>query len=131
MPDHLLVVDDNPDVTGLFQLYFESLGYRVSTAAEGGAALRIDDADPADLVITDLSMPGMGGWDLSMHLHERRPGLPVIVVSGYPANEAFPQRRLCVLAKPVSLAVLEQRVGEMLCDAREEKSTTSTPPVAE
>lgn len=115
---HLLIVDDQADVTSLFELYFESIGYRVTVAHDGVAALQTDEADPADLLITDFMMPRMNGRDLAARLQQRRPGLPVIVVSGYAGIEKFDGPCLRVLAKPVSLPVLGRCIEEMLGEAR-------------
>lgn len=115
---HLLIVDDEADVTSLFQFYFESIGYRVTVANDGVEGLQADEADPADLVITDFLMPRMNGREMLARLQQRRPGLPVIVVSGYAGNETFGGRPLQVLTKPVSLTLLEQCIEEMLAEGQ-------------
>ncbi|HEV2612255.1 MAG TPA: response regulator [Noviherbaspirillum sp.] len=117
MHPHLLSVDDEIDMTSLFETYFVALGYRVSTAQDGNAALAIDETDPVDLLITDLAMPGMRGDQLAAHFHERRPDLPVIIVTGYAGSERFDNRRISLLAKPVSMALLGKRVSDMLSEA--------------
>jgi CheY-like chemotaxis protein len=111
---HILIVDDLDDVTTVFQYYFESLGYRVSVAAHGDAALALEESDPADLVITDLRMPGMGGRELVMRLRQRRAELPIIMMSGYAGDEPLVHGHTSFFVKPVSLALLNQRVAEML-----------------
>ena len=111
---HILVVDDLGDITTVFQYYFESMGYRVSVASHGEAALALDAADPADLVITDLSMPGMSGRELVMRLRQRRAELPIIMMSGYVGDEPLVHGKASFFVKPINLALLNQRVGEML-----------------
>ncbi len=118
MRPHLLIVDDEIDMTSLFEAYFVALGYRVSTAQDGPAALAIDETDPADLLITDLAMPGMRGDRLAAHFHERHPDLPVIIVTGYAGSERFDNRRTAILSKPVSMALLGKRVSDMLSEAK-------------
>lgn len=111
---HLLIVDDEPDVVDVFSYYFESIGYRVTVAKNGSAALEADAADPADLVITDLSMPGMDGREMALRLHQRRPYLPIIMMSGFAGEELLVHGTVSLFIKPVGLAALGSRVEEML-----------------
>jgi two-component system cell cycle sensor histidine kinase/response regulator CckA len=81
-------------------------GYTVLAAAGGAAALAIAAAhtEPIHLLLSDVMMPGMPGHELAAHLHERRPGIPVLLMSGYPGglmndHGALPAG-LTVLAKP-------------------------------
>jgi CheY-like chemotaxis protein len=56
----------------------------VVVATSGDEALELTDADGQfDLVITDIVMPGLSGWELGKRLGERWPGLPVLYISGY------------------------------------------------
>ncbi len=114
MPPHLLIVDDEADLTSLFKGFFESLGYRVSVAHDGAAALDMDTQDPADAVITDLTMPRMDGQELTAHLRQRRADLPVIMMSGYGGDEQIGDGQTVVLAKPVSLMQLRQQLDDLL-----------------
>jgi CheY-like chemotaxis protein len=120
--EHILVVDDAVTLASLFQEILEENGYRVKVAHDGVAALRMDENDPADAVITDLTMPRMGGRELVERLRERRPELPAVIVSGYTGDENLSGRQTVVFAKPVSLALLTRRLGEMLVDARTERN---------
>jgi CheY-like chemotaxis protein len=117
MTPHILIVDDLADLTAVFQYYFESLGYRVSVAGSGEAALALEEADPADLVISDLSMPGMSGRELVMQLRRRRAELPIIMMSGYAGDEPLVHGRTSFFVKPVNLALLNQQVQELLAQA--------------
>jgi DNA-binding response OmpR family regulator len=117
MTPHILIVDDLADLTAVFQYYFESMGYRVSVAGSGEAALALEQADPADLVISDLSMPGMSGRELVMQLRRRRAGLPIIMMSGYAGDEPLVHGRTSFFVKPVNLALLNQQVQELLVQA--------------
>lgn len=68
MPDApsatILVVDDNTDNVEILRAYLTSRGYTVETAADGRAALaRLDEVKP-DLVLLDVMMPGMDGWEV-------------------------------------------------------------------
>lgn len=116
MAVHVLIVDDEADLTLLFKSFFESMGYRVTVAHNGKAALAIDERDPADAVITDLTMPGMNGQELIVQLRQRRAALPVILMSGYGGVGQLEDAQTVVLAKPVSLMQMKQRLDELLSD---------------
>lgn len=81
MVNRVLVVDDSPDERQLTRQVLEREGFEVSEAPDGARALTAFDADPPDLVLLDLSMGGMSGFEVLTHL--RRMGdVPVIIVSG-------------------------------------------------
>jgi len=84
MQAHLLVVDDHPLLRDALRLTLEAEGYRVSTASDGFAALAAVAAERPDIVLTDIQMPGMDGWELRRHLLATAPSLPVIVMSSDP-----------------------------------------------
>ena len=75
----------------------------------------LDGGQPIDLLITDLAMPGMNGIELAKRLVGNRPGLPVLVMSGFTdetlAVEGAP---IPLLAKPFTPRELRQRVAEIL-----------------
>jgi hypothetical protein len=60
----------------------------------------------------------MSGHEPAAHLYERRADTQIIVVSGYSSNEHFTDRRTVFLAQPVSLALLNRRLVEMLADVK-------------
>jgi len=82
MTNKILLVDDEPSIRVVLSAVLEDAGYTVETAEHGFDALRrIQNALP-DLVITDLRMPNMNGFELLAVLRERFPQLPTIVISG-------------------------------------------------
>ena len=84
----LLLVDDDAVVRQTLAQQMEDAGFIVLPAASAAYALALLDAgEPIDLVITDLSMPGMNGATLIREVHKRRPGLKAILVTGF-ANQA-------------------------------------------
>ena len=64
MTHRILVVDDEPDITALVAYHLAKAGYRVSTATTGPDALRAAREERPDLVVLDLNLPGLGGYDV-------------------------------------------------------------------
>ena len=79
----ILLVDDEPDLREALAQMLSFLGHTVTCAGTGEQAMELfGDGTDIDLVVTDLSMPGMGGAGLVSALRSRRKGLPIIVFSG-------------------------------------------------
>lgn len=78
----ILVIDDEEDIRVVLQQVLELEGYEVAVASDGREGLAILDQDGADLVITDVIMPGMDGVETLEHIREKWPDMPVIVISG-------------------------------------------------
>jgi two-component system response regulator PilR (NtrC family) len=81
------VIDDEEDIRETMEMLLSSVGYTVSTAESGHAAVECAQREDFDLVITDLRMPGLSGVDTVAALRRIHPGLMVIVVSGYVSDE--------------------------------------------
>jgi DNA-binding NtrC family response regulator len=81
---HVLLVDDEPNILRIWRLELEDRGYRVSTAASAVEVLALAPTDLAgvDVVVTDHRLPGLTGLELAAELAERRPGLPVLLTTG-------------------------------------------------
>ena len=80
----MLVVEDNPDVAGVMVSMLEQLGYQVQEVRDPGAALEATERQSFDLVVSDIVMAGsMDGFELARALRERKPDLPVLLVTGY------------------------------------------------
>ena len=118
---HILVVEDSTEVLALAREILEGVGYRVSTAETGEAALELFETLPAgtlDLLFTDLIMPGgINGIVLATEIARRAPDLPVLMTTGY--NEELvaegPIRAgLDVLGKPYRRSDLLDRVRQAL-----------------
>jgi PAS domain S-box-containing protein len=86
----ILVVDDEEIVRDVTRLALEDAGFTVVGAAEGEEAIRVVKEDGGDLalVILDLTMPGLSGEEVFFEIHRLRPGLPVVLCSGYSEQEA-------------------------------------------
>ena len=76
----ILIIDDDPDLVGLVKTLLLKNGFRVLTAFDGSAGLRILNEEGADLVILDLMMPDMDGWKVVRAIRQRM-SIPVIILS--------------------------------------------------
>lgn len=80
----VLVVDDDPDVREATRAVIETLGYDVSTAASAEeATAQSEEKGEADVLITDISLPGQSGLELAADYAERNPEGKVVYASGY------------------------------------------------
>ncbi|HLI23009.1 MAG TPA: response regulator [Stellaceae bacterium] len=111
----ILLVDDDPIVAETTVGMLKVLGHRVTVASSAGRALEMLGANPkVDLVITDYAMPGMTGKELAQRIHETRPGLPVVLASGYAELAAQDDSGLPRLDKPYALDKLASVIGAMV-----------------
>jgi len=86
--EKVLVIDDDPDVRRFIVQCLETLDYDVTQAEHGEAGLARLDADRPTLLIVDFAMPGLNGAAVAAEARRRRPGLPVILVTGYADTKA-------------------------------------------
>ncbi len=118
--ERILVVDDEAPLVNVCQQMLTRLGYRVTTHTNPAAALAEFARAPeaVDLVITDLNMPGMSGLMLASKLLEHRPGLPIVLTTGYSATltpEGVRALGLCeLLPKPADFRALGEVVHRVL-----------------
>lgn len=116
----ILFVDDEPDLRSMVGLYLSRLGYTVKVAESGERALTSfgDDKTPPQLVILDLGMPGMGGWECLKKLRLIDPVVKVLIATGYGGDDIEAQIKQWkadgLLMKPYGMATLATKVGEML-----------------
>lgn len=99
----VLLVEDVALVRRAVRAHLEELGYRVVEAQDGAQALAQSERTPLHLVLTDVSLPGMGGAQVATRLAETHPGLPVVFMSGHlPSSVARDDRGINgpVLQKP-------------------------------
>jgi DNA-binding response OmpR family regulator len=78
---HILVVDDDKNTRLLFRAELESAGYTVVTATDGREALEVMDREHVDLVVLDIMMPNMDGYEFTRLLRESQNNLPILMVS--------------------------------------------------
>ena len=91
--EHILLVDDEPQIADMGSQLLEKMGYRVTARTSSTEALKTFAEHPGafDLVITDMTMPLMTGDRLAQRLWEIRPGIPVILCTGY--NELITEEK--------------------------------------
>ena len=114
----VLAADDQAANRELIRMQLEALGYRVDMAEDGNDALQRFNAQPYDLVLTDLNMPGMDGYALARRLRDQGSRVPIIALT---ANAEVDEHRRCVqegidgvLVKPVLLKTLDATLRRML-----------------
>ncbi len=78
----ILVIDDDVAIRTVFHRFLTTKGHLVDCAADGREGLRKIDADPPDLVITDIMMPEADGLEVVMAIRGSGGGIPVIAMSG-------------------------------------------------
>ena len=118
----ILLVDDEPSIRVLLSAVLSKSGYVVDVAEDGFAALRVIQQIRPDLVITDLRMPNMNGFELLSVIRQRFPELPTIAISGEflacqisegPLADAFFQKG------SYSITEFLQKIGDLLGTRRE------------
>ncbi len=130
-PDHkathhenLLFIDDEEALVMLGTRFLERLGYRVTGHVDAISAIAEFRADPSRFaaVVTDLSMPKINGFEVARQILSIRPGIPIVLASGYVRPEDEQQaasigiRR--VLLKPSTIDVLAQTLDEILASVK-------------
>jgi CheY-like chemotaxis protein len=108
----VLLVDDEVLVRASTADMLADLGFEVVEADSGADALALLEAREPDLVITDHLMPGLSGTDLALILAAERPGLPVLIVSGYAELDGLPAD-LPRLTKPFRQADLAECIANL------------------
>jgi PAS domain S-box-containing protein len=118
--ERLLLVEDDRAVRELAERIFRERGYKVTATADGKDAFHafVAQADQIDLVVTDLIMPGMSGRELVQALHQIRPDLKALYVSGYTEDEivrrGLHDPSVAFLQKPFTAEVLLAKVRAVL-----------------
>jgi CheY-like chemotaxis protein len=91
----VLIVDDFEDNREMYASYFEAMGYRVVQASDGEEALGIVTREPPDVVVMDLSMPRLDGWEATRLIksNPRTQKIIVIVVTGFSGRDDLARAR--------------------------------------
>ncbi len=119
----ILLVDDDAAIRRFLLRLLSGEGYSVLTAANGEEALEYASAAKFDLVLLDLNMPEMDGWETFEELTQVHPLLPVIVITARP-NQLFAALAAGVgalLEKPLDLTRLLEEIPRLLREPRQER----------
>ena len=132
MPDaQILVVDDEPDILSVLVYHLSREGYRVTTAVNGQGALTSAEAEQPDLIILDLMLPGMDGYEVLQRLRraERTSSMPVILLTARREEDervkGFEVGADDYITKPFSARELTLRVEALLRRSKAEPVSTS------
>ncbi len=118
--ERILVVDDEAPITGMLEQMLSRLGYAVTVRTDSREALNLFRKKPHrfDLVLTDMTMPGINGAQLTRALLELRPDLPVILCTGFSESVSEEEARAAgvraYLMKPVVRSQLARAIREAL-----------------
>lgn len=119
--ENILIVDDNYDMLELLQRNLKAQDYHTYKASSVSEALNILKYSPVDLLITDLQMPGINGMELLKYVKEHFPGMPRLVITGFPsidtALNATKLGALEYLIKPFTAEELKRAVDASLQSA--------------
>jgi CheY-like chemotaxis protein len=123
MPKHIIVADDEEQIRLMLEQLLSSHGYKVTPVSNGNEAIATYEAESADLIITDLIMPGKEGIETIAELRDKSPDLKIIAISGGgrvgPENYLYLAEKLGAertFSKPFDhraiLAAVEELVGK-------------------
>jgi DNA-binding response OmpR family regulator len=109
----ILIVDDNRDGADSLQILLESLGYEAQVAYEGYTALRMLDAIAFSVILLDLAMPGIDGFELARRIRASSAASPpIIAVTGWADHKTHTLTQdagmLCRLVKPIEIDELRR-----------------------
>jgi CheY-like chemotaxis protein len=117
--DVVLVVEDESMVRLLVIEVLHQLGYQTLEAVDAEAAMRIiESSQPIDLLVSDIGLPGTNGRAMAGAARKRRPGLKVLLMTGYAseaaAAEGFLEPGMQLITKPFTVELLARRIGDMI-----------------
>ena len=111
---HILLVDDHPQALEIFELRLKSLGHRITIAHNGEVAISIVERDRPDLVVLDVTMPEVNGYQACRAIKRLHPQLPVLILTAKtePADRYWALQSGAdeFLNKPIDPAVLVQKI---------------------
>jgi CheY-like chemotaxis protein len=119
-PRCLVVIDDDASCRTTIACLLRKLGHTVETAETGSAGLALLRQKSVDLMMTDLTMPGLTGWDVARLAKTMHPLLPVVLVTGsaHTISPDKPERQFvdAILAKPCEAAAMQAVIGPLTRD---------------
>ncbi len=116
----ILVVEDNSDLRRLYAIGLNRSGYEVKLASNGAEAIERVAEERPDLILLDVLMPIMDGWEVLERVNPSdQPAIPVIVISGQPfPTERSANHAVCAwLNKPITIEELVTTINDRLSTA--------------
>ncbi|HWB96366.1 MAG TPA: sigma-54 dependent transcriptional regulator [Bryobacteraceae bacterium] len=117
-PPRILVVDDDANLRWVLETQLEQMGYTVTAAADGAAAIQAIEKETPALVLTDLKMPGVSGMELLEQIRRDYPEIPVLIITAFgtiqSAVQAMRAGAYDYLAKPIDYDELGLSVSRVL-----------------
>lgn len=115
-PAQILLIDDDREVAFLVAMGLEEAGHQVTIAETGQEGVAAFEGHHFDVVLTDLGMPDMTGWEVTARIKALQPGVPVFVVTGWGKN-IDRERQIAsgadlILTKPFDLEELLRLIGQ-------------------
>ena len=104
----MLVVEDEEVIRGLVDQVLRGEGYEVLLAADGDEAIELADGNRVDVLLTDLTMPGIGGHDLADRLRAGAPELKVMFMSGFAEGNDFSTTGCCSRGRGRGIALADE-----------------------
>ena len=115
---NILIVDDEPSYRKVMKRLLINDGHNVTFAEDGVAALRILEKEDIDIVLTDINMPNMNGWEFLEKLDVLYPELPAAIITGLSSQEKIPPADTSmakkILKKPISIVEIRKLIDEIL-----------------
>ena len=119
----ILVVDDEPTICNMMTVFLTQIGYQVRTVNSGEEAIATFNTDPPDMVLLDISMPGMRGIDVLQQMKSQKANCGIIMLSAYgddqTIQEAMDMGAYCYIQKPMELMDLKTCLEKLLRSIRE------------
>lgn len=116
----ILVVDDELLIRDLLYDFFTGQGWNISVAENGERALEVLGEKSVDLILSDIKMPEMDGLTLASRVRQSHPGLPVVLMTGYPSVEtavtALRSRVEDYVIKPFNINQLYKLIEKKLAE---------------
>lgn len=116
---HILVVDDDPEIVAMLSTRLNARGFKVTTAGDGKAAIEVARRERPDLVLLDVMMPGKSGWEVARALRQdaATQGIKIVMVTaiGAQVNElTSPLYADGHIDKPFEFEKLERMIADAL-----------------
>ena len=127
--ESILLVDDEPQIVNLLQIMLSSMGYRVRAFTDSVAAVEAFEANPREfnLVLTDMTMPGITGQELARRVLHMRPELPIVLATGFSERINEEKARRIGIRKFLYKPILRRDLALALREALEESKGAGNP----